>query len=165
MTAKSLVKPNCVLHSRLVDVLTSSSDWLLAVTVVTAEGSLDATFSVKVEVLEVSVWFICRLLELLVGLCPVYTGGAEVAPGCVWFDCDVAFFLAVTSAVARLSVTSAAVVVVWVTSVVKKSSAGVDIVKWVATAVTSDADVDFGGTEPGSETVTEHYCTHYKQDR
>lgn len=92
-------------------------------------------------------------------------GGAEVAPGCVWFDCDVAFLLAVTSAVARLSVTSAAEVAAWVTSVAKKSSADVDIVRWVATAVTSDADVDFGGTEPGAETVTEHYCSHYKQHR
>lgn len=111
-----------------------------------------------------SVWFVCRSLELLVGWCSVYVGGAEVAPGCVRFGCDVTFFLAVTLTPARLSVASAAVVVLRVTSGVKKSLAGVDMVRWVATAVTSDADVDCGGTVPGSETVTERYCTDYKQN-
>lgn len=111
-----------------------------------------------------SVWFICRSLELPVGWWSVYVGGAEVAPGCVRVGRDVTFFLAVTLTAARLSVTSAAVVVLWVTSVVKRSLAGVDMVKWVAAAVTSDADVDRGGTDPGSETVIEHYCTDYKQN-
>lgn len=111
-----------------------------------------------------SVWFICRSLELPVGWCSVYVGGAEVAPGCVRFGCDVTFFLAVTLTAARLSVTSAAVVVLRVTSVVKKSLAGVDMVRWAAAAVTSDADVDCGGTDSASEIVTEHYCTDYKQN-
>lgn len=109
-----------------------------------------------------SVWFICPSLELPVGWCSVYVGGAEVVPGCVRVGCDVTFFLAVTLAAARLSVTSAAAVVLRVTSVVKESLAGVDMVRWVAAAVTSDADVDRGGTGPGSETVTEHYCTRFQ---
>lgn len=114
--------------------------------------------------LEVSVWFLSRSLELPVGWCSVYVGGGEVAPGCVQFGCDVTFFQAVTLMLARLSVTLAVVAVLLVTSVVKRSLAGVDAVRWVAAAVTSDADVvDCGGRDPGSESVTAHYCTDYKK--
>lgn len=102
------------------------------------------------------------------------SGGSEVVLGRVKFWChvtfcchvtfgwNVMFFLTVTFTMARSPVMLAAGVVVFgVTPVVKRSLAGV-LVKWVAAAATSDAVVGSGGIDPGSENVTEPWCSDLK---
>lgn len=63
------------------------------------------------------------------------------------------------------SVTLAAVVIFWVTFAVKRSLAGVNVVRWVATAVTPDVGVEGTATDPGSVKVPEHHSTDYKHKK
>lgn len=63
----------------------------------------------------------------------------------------------------KSSVELAAVVIFWVTSTVKRSLAGVNVVRWVAAVVTSNVDEEGTDTDPGSERVTEHYSTDYNK--
>lgn len=152
------MKSSRVLRSGLLEVMSSGSVWLLVNrnVVSPAEGLLDGGEEPKV-----SVWFICQSLVRCWGGDSVCVGGDEVALGRVSCGRDVTSLLAVTSRLRKLFVMSAAVVTVWVMSTVKRSSAGVNMVRWAAAAVPSDVDADSTGR--GSELGTEHYSTKKRE--
>lgn len=57
----------------------------------------------------------------------------------------------VTSTLGKLFVTLEASVIFWVASTLKRSSAGVVVVRWVAAVVPSDVATDGTGTDQESE--------------